>query len=88
MGKQEALAAARAQHQANVEAIQRRGLHDRVVSKLHYWKSLECRGVVLDGAASEEVTGLTLTLESVRAEMTAAGQPPGDYALLTVLGLR
>lgn len=79
---------ARAQHQANVEAIKRRGLHDRVVSKLHYWKSLECNGYVLGRHEIKEVTTLTETLDMVRAEMTAAGQPPGDYALLTVLGLR
>ena len=75
-------------HQANVDAIKRRGLHDRVISKLHYWKSLECDGYNLDRDETKEVTMLTSTLSSVRAEMTAAGQPPGDYALLTVLGLR
>lgn len=87
MDKEQALDAAGAQHQANVEAIQRRGLHDRVVSKLCYWKALECRGLVLDGAASEEVAGLTLTLETVRADMIAAGQAPGEDALLNALGL-
>jgi len=73
-------------HQANVDAIKRRGLHDRVISKLHYWKSLECDGYTLDRDETKEVTTLTRTLSSVRAEMAAAGQPPGDYALLTALG--
>ncbi len=79
---------ANAKHQANVDAIIRRGLHDRVISKLHYWKTLECNGYVLGLRETKEVTALTATLDTVRAEMTAAGQPPGDYAILTVLGSR
>ena len=73
-------------HQDRVEAIKRRGLHDRVISKLHYWKSLECNGYVLGPKENSEVAMLTEMLTDVCAEMTAAGQPPGDYALLTALG--
>ena len=73
-------------HEERVAAIKRRGLHDRVISKLHYWKSLECNGYALEPDEVKEVVDLTTTLTSVRAEMTAAGQPPGDYALLTALG--
>ena len=80
-------AEANAKHQANVDAIKRRGVHDRVISKLHYWKSLECNGYVLGDAETKEVTMLTQTLSSVREDMVAAGQPPGQEALLGLLGL-
>ncbi len=73
-------------HRERVASIKRRGLHDRVISKLHYWKSLECNGYVLEPDEAKEVVDLTTILDTVRAEMTAAGQPPGDYALLTALG--
>ena len=72
-------------HGERVASIQRRGLHDRVISKLHYWKSLECNGYDLQPHEVKEVVNLTTTLTTVRAEMTAAGQPPGDYALLLAL---
>lgn len=74
-------------HAERVASIKRRGTHDRVVSKLHYWKSLECDGYVLKSSERIEVTVLTEMLDKVRAEMIAAGQPPGDYALLTCMGL-
>lgn len=74
-------------HQDRVDSIKRRGLHDRVVSKLYYWKTLECNGYTLAPNESDEVATLTETLDLVRAEMTAAGQPPGDYALLTAMGM-
>lgn len=83
MDKKQALDA----HQANVAGIQRRGVHDRTVSKLHYWKALECNGYVLADEDTREVVMLTLNLANVRAEMTAAGQAPGDDALLALLGL-
>ncbi len=73
-------------HQERVASIKRRGLHDRVISKLHYWKSMECNGYVLEPSEVSEVSGLTEMLDDVRMEMMAAGQPPGDYALLTALG--
>ena len=76
----------KAAHQERVESIKRRGTHDRVISKLHFCKSLECNGYVLKPKEAEEVTVLTEMLNTVCAEMTAAGQPPGDYALLTALG--
>ncbi len=86
MDKQ-ALDEARAKHQANVEAIQRRGLHDRVVSRLHFWATLEGQGLELDAADTKEISELTRTLKTVRANMIAAGQPPGEEALLGCLGL-
>ncbi len=77
---------ARTKHQANVDAIKRRGLHDRVVSKLDHWMALEAAGYPLDRGDRAEVELLQAMLAEVREEMEAAGQSVGDYALLTVLG--
>ena len=86
MDKQQALDEARAHHQKNVDAIQRRGLHDRVVSRLQYWKTLELQGFALGNGDRDEIAGLIVDLETVRVNMAAAGQPPGDDVLMAALG--
>ncbi len=66
----------RAKHQANVDAIQRRGLHDRVVAKLRHWEVLEEAGYPLERGDRAEVVLLQTMLAEVREEMEAAGQEP------------
>ena len=57
----------RAKHQANVEAIQRRGLHDRIVAKLRHWEVLEEGGYPLELAdkADDVIAGLEVALEEL-----------------------
>ncbi len=66
----------RAKHQANVDAIQRRGLHDRIVAKLRHWEVLEEGGYPLERGDRAEVVLLQTMLAEVREEMEAAGQEP------------
>ncbi len=66
---------ARAQHQANVDAIQRRGLHARIVAKLRHWELLEGGGYPLERGDKAEVVLLKTMLAEVREEMEACGQP-------------
>ena len=67
---------ARTQHQANVESIQRRGLHDRVVAKLRHWEVLEEAGYPLERGDKAEVVLLKTMLVEIVEEMEAAGQEP------------
>ena len=87
MDKQQTLDEAREKHHRNVEAIQRRGKHDRIVSRLEYWKTLELRGFTLRPGDRAEIKGLVTDLEIIRANMAAAGQPPGNDVLMAALGL-
>ena len=68
----------RAKHQANVDSIQRRGLHDRIVAKLHHWAVLEEAGFPLGRGDKAEVVLLQTMLAEVREEMEACGQPLGS----------
>lgn len=70
---------ARTKHQANVDAIKRRGLHDRVVAKLAHWTSLETAGYPLDRGDKAEVVLLKTMLAEVVEEMEACGQPTESY---------
>ena len=75
------------EHHERCKAIQRRGVHDRIISKLQYWKELEVKGYDLKPRELAEVESLGVNLADVRDTMEAAGQPPGDYALLLALGV-
>lgn len=77
----------RTAHHERCLAIQRRGVHDRLISKLQYWKELEVKGYNLKPRELAEVKALGINLEDMRATMAEAGQPPGDYALLSALGV-
>ncbi len=64
----------RAQHQSNVDSIKRRGLHDRIVAKLHHWEILEEAGYPLERGDKAEVVLLKTMLAEVREEMEACAQ--------------
>ncbi len=66
----------RAKHQANVDAIKRRGMHDRIVAKLHHWAALEEAGFPLGRGDRAEVVLLKTMLAEVVEEMEAASQEP------------
>ena len=65
----------RARHQANVDSIQRRGLHERIVAKLRHWEVLEGGGYPMGLADKAEVVLLKTMLAEVVQDMEAAGQP-------------
>lgn len=75
--------AIRDQHQANVEAIQRRGLHDRIVVKLDHWTALEAAGHEMDRGDKAEVRLLTKMLAEVREEIEESGQSVEGLAELS-----
>lgn len=60
-----------AQHQANVDAIQRRGLHEKIVAKLHHWETLEGGGYPMGRADLAEVVLLKTMLAEVVEAMEA-----------------
>jgi hypothetical protein len=64
---------ARAKHQSSVDAIKRRGLHERIVAKLDHWSLLEKAGYPLDRGDRAEVVLLQTMLAEV-VEMEAAEQ--------------
>ena len=70
---------ARTKHQANVDSIQRRGLHDRVATKLHHWATLEEAGYPLDRGDRAEVVLLKTMLAEVVEEMEACGDERGAW---------
>ena len=65
---------AAATHQANVEAVMRRGLYSRIQNKLDQWKVLQLAGMGQHPEDVAEIELLETLLADVVQDMEAAGQ--------------